>query len=260
MILMKFSVIIPAHNEDKIIERTIKTVVKGLKNYNYEIIAVDDNSNDSTGRILDSLSKKYKNLKAVHKVSQKVGPTGLGSALTFGFSHATTQILIPFMGDLSDDPRDIPKLVEKIEEGYDVVCGSRFTEKVSITDYPPVKMFVNRLWNNAFAFLFGLRIKDISNAFKAYRALVVKKTKPKSKGFEITAEITLKARIAGYKITEVPVSWSGRKREEGESKFGSFSFKFVFSKLPVIGYRYGKLALSLWMGFLSERIRRLVKF
>jgi len=254
---MKFSVVIPAHNEEKIIEKTIKSVIKELKGCNCEIIAVDDNSNDSTGRILDSLSKKYRNVKTVHKISRKVGPTGLGSSLTFGFKHAKGEIFVPFMGDLSDSPKDILKLVKKIEEGYDVVCGSRFLENSSIEGYPPVKMFVNRLWNNVFGFLFGLEIKDISNAFKAYRRSVVKAVKPKSKGFDITAEIAFKAYILGFRIVEVPVSWDGRRK--GESKFGSFSPIFVLTKLPKIGYQYGMLALKLWFRFLFQRVTRFFK-
>ena len=182
-------------------------------------------------------------------------PGGMGSALIAGFKIASGEVFVPFMGDLSDDPKDIVKLVEKIDEGYDVVCGSRFTEGGSTTDYPLIKLIINRVWNRFFSFIFGMKIKDISNAFKAYRRFVIDKIEPSSKGFEITAEIALKARVYGFKLTEVPVSWSGRKK--GESKFGSFSFKFVIIKMPTIGYRYSMLGIKLWLKFLSKKLLKI---
>jgi len=250
---MKISVTIPAHNEEKnirtIIERT-NHVLKKCK-YKYEIIAIDDNSNDKTGIILDNLARKNKRLKVIHKKNSFSGPSGLGSVLITGFKECFGDIILPLMGDLSDDPCDIPKFIEKINEGYDVVCGSRFIKEAYLKDYPKVKFLINRLWNNVFSFLFRLSIKDISNAFKAYRREVIAKTKPKSKGFDITAEIVLKARILNFKITEVPVSWRGRIG--GKSKFGSFSFFYTITKVPKIGYQYGMLALKLWFKFLSRK-------
>lgn len=99
------------------------------------------------------------------------------------------------------------------EEGYDVVCGSRFVEGGSVENYPLIKLIINRFWNNVFAFLFKLNVKDISNAFKAYRKEVIAKTKPKSKGFEITAEIVLKARIMGQDNRSSCFLEGKRKRE-----------------------------------------------
>jgi len=249
---MKITVLIPAHNEEKnirtIIERT-NTVLKKCR-YNHEIIAIDDNSDDETGKILDKLAKKNKRLKIIHKKNPSTGPSGLGSALIAGFKECSGDVIIPLMGDLSDNPSDIPKFVEKINEGYDVVCGSRFIKGAYLKDYPKTKFLINRLWNKVFSFLFRLGIKDISNAFKTYRKEVIIKTKPKSKGFDITAEIVLKAHILNFKITEIPVSWHGRIG--GKSKFGSFSFFYTVTKVPKIGYQYGMLALRLWFKFLSR--------
>jgi glycosyltransferase involved in cell wall biosynthesis len=253
---MKISVIIPAHNEEKIVRETIEKVYKVLRKGKnpFEIVAVNDNSDDRTGEIMEKLSKRYKRIKSVHKKTRSKGPTGLGSAIRFGFKHSSGDIVIPLMGDLSDDPRDLPKLVKKIFEGYDVVCGSRFIEGSSLVNYPKIKMICNRFYNRLFTFLFCLPVNDISNAFKAYRRKVLIAVKPESKGFEITSEIVLKAHINNFKTTEVPVSWHGRKRN-GKSKFGSFiSPTFIFFKLPGIGFSYAKLSLILWFKFLLSRI------
>jgi glycosyltransferase involved in cell wall biosynthesis len=250
---MRISVVIPAHNEEKIIQKTIKSVKNALSRQDYEIIAVDDNSNDNTGKILGDLSKSM-GIKVLHIKNPLPRPSGLGKALNLGFGHCSGDVIVPFMGDLSDNPKDIIKLVKKIKEGYDVVCGSRFVKGGKIKGYPLTKLIINRLWNNLFAFLFGMKIKDISIAFKAYRKKVIVKIKPNSKGFEITAEIVLKAFIHGFKITEVPVSW--RERSRGESKFIS-SPKSLLTKLPSIGYGYFSLGFKLWLKYLSQKLRRL---
>jgi len=258
---MLISIIIPFHNEEKILKKTIRLIgcTVGKGDYRYEIIAVDDNSDDNTGMILDNLAKNYSKSKhilvrAVHKKNREVGPSGLGAALRFGFKHAKGDALITFMGDLSDDPKDIPKLIKKFDDGYDIVCGSRFVHGGNTNDYPKIKMISNRLWNRIFALLFMTNLKDISNGFKLYRKEVIAVARPSSNGFEITAEIVLKGLINNFKIVEVPVSWHNRKKGYGVSKFGSFSITFVIIKLPKIGWAYGKLALKLWLEFLNKRI------
>lgn len=252
---MKLSIIIPAHNEEFVIKKTIYKVRNVLKNYNYEIIVVDDNSTDSTGKIVDQLSKKNKNIKVIHKNDTKPKPSGLGSALISGFNRATGKIVIPLMADLSDDPKDILKFIKKIDEGYDVVCGSRFIKGSKISGYPKIKYFCNRLYNKLFSFLFFLNTNDISNAFKSYRKEVIDTVKPTKKGFEITSEIVLRARINGFKISQVPVTWRERTSEEGKSKFISFnSFRSIFLKLPTIGFSFFIMSFRFWIIFLIKQL------
>jgi len=253
---MKISIIVPAHNEERVIENTLNKIYDIMRRtkYSYEIIVVDDNSDDNTGQIIENLSKKIKTIKPVHKKAKRCGPTGLGSAIKFGLKHSSGNIVIPFMGDLSDDPKDIVKLIDKATEGYDVVCGSRFIKGGKIIGYPKIKMISNRAYNRFFAFLFRLNVKDISNAFKAYRREVFKSINLESDGFEITSEIVLKAHVNKHRITEVPVSWHSRSKG-GKSKLGSFvSPKFIFLKLPRIGFSYGMLSLGLWFKFVKNRL------
>ena len=141
------------------------------------------------------------------------------------------------MGDLSDDPEDIPKLVKKIEEGYDIAYGSRFIEGGSLSEYPRRKMIANRVFNNFTRFLFGIPHKDVTNAFKAYRRDVIESIGIKnleSSGFDLTLEIPLKAYIDGFLSVEVPVHWYNR--EAGEAKL----------KLSQNGTVYGKRLLKLF--------------
>jgi glycosyltransferase involved in cell wall biosynthesis len=254
---MKISIIVPAHNEEKIIGKTLSSLFRTLEKskLNYEIVAVDDNSDDNTLKIMKRFARKSKKIKVAHKKLERKGPSGLGSALTFGFAHAKGDVLIPFMGDLSDDPKDVIKLVKKIEEGYDIVCGSRFIKGGKAIGYPFLKFIAHRIYNKFFSFIFGLGLEDFSNAFKAYRRKIFDSIKIESKGFEFNAEVLLKAHILGYKIAEVPVSWYGRK--EGMSKLGSFSptLGFILLRLPRIGWQYGKVALKLYFKFIFSRLK-----
>jgi glycosyltransferase involved in cell wall biosynthesis len=250
------SIVIPAHNEEANIKKTITEVLKIFPKNKLkgEIIAVDDRSLDKTGKILDSMAKKNRLVKVVHRT----GGVGveIGYAIRDGIKHAKCDVVVIMMGDLSDDPNDVAKMVEKIDEGYDVVCGSRFIKGSEAVDYPPLKLISNRLYNIFFSVFFGVKSNDFSNAFKAYRRSIFKKVNLESKGFESNAELGLKAHFLGYKMTDVPVKWLQRKR--GKSKMGSFSFspKSIFIQIPMHGLNYGLLALRLFFRYkLKEKIR-----
>jgi dolichol-phosphate mannosyltransferase len=163
------------------------------------------------------------------------------------------------MGDLSDDPEDIIKLVNKIEEGFDVVCGSRFIKGGKATDYPVIKLIAHRSYNKFFAFIFGLDLEDLSNAFKAYRRVIFNSILIESDGFEFGVEVLLKAHILGFKIAEVPVRWFNRRA--GMSKLGAFSptLGFIFTGLPKIGWTYGKLASKLYAKYIFSKLVKFTK-
>ena len=261
---MNISIVIPAHNEEGNLEALLHKLIPVLEQYketfmthgdthehennkvfsyqtdDYEIILVNDNSTDNTPSIIDNFANNNSHIKTVHRTDTP----GFGNAVKTGFKHATGDIIIPVMGDLSDDPGDIPKLIEKIEEGYDVVYGSRFIDGGSIDGYPTAKMFANRAFNNVVRLLFGIRHKDVTNAFKAYRREVLDKIgNIEASGFDLTVEIPMKAHILGFKSAEVPVAWHGR--EKGEANL----------KLSENGFVYGKRLLKMffWGNLVSLR-------
>ncbi len=236
--MYKISIVVPAHNEEgnlsNLLDELLPVLEKHLETKDYEIVIVDDNSSDMTPKIIDELAAGNSRIKVVHRRSTP----GFGSAVKEGFTNATGDIIIPVMGDLSDDPEDIPKLVKKIEEGYDIAYGSRFIEGGGTEGYPAAKMIANRAFNNSVRLLFGIRHKDVTNAFKAYRREVLEKIGTdnlESSGFDLTVEIPLKAHIMGFTSAEVPVRWNGRKR--GEAKL----------KLSQNASRYGRRLLSLFI-------------
>jgi dolichol-phosphate mannosyltransferase len=227
---MDFSVIIPAHNEQASIAVVIRALEQGLR-YVHEIVVVDDHSTDKTAEVVAGLSAEFKNLR----LAQNFDSPGFANALKTGFRNAETDIVIPVMADLCDDPHTINKMYEKAQEGFDIVCGSRYMKGGKKIGGPAIKSFCSRFVGVSLHSLIGIPTRDISNSFKLYRRKILEEIDITSSGFEISAEIPLKAYFLGYKITEIPTTWLNRK--EGKSKFGIFKH----------GSRYLKLYLwALW--------------
>lgn len=234
---VKVSIIVPAHNEEEnlrnLLDELIPTLEQHSETENFEIVLVDDNSTDNTSTIIDGFANDPR-IEAVHRTDAP----GFGNAIKTGFKNASGNIIIPVMADLSDDPKDIIELVKKIEDGYDIAYGSRFCKGGSTDGYPVPKMLANRAFNNTVRLMFGIRHRDITNAFKAYRRGVLDAIgidNLEANGFDLTVEIPLKAHILGFRSAEVPVSWHGRKR--GEAKL----------KLSENGHRYGLRLLRMFM-------------
>lgn len=253
---MPLSIVVPFNNEEKNVTNTVNKIYHflGDNKIKGEIVAIDDRSTDNTGKILDSLKKTVKNLSVVHRIGNPE-EIEIGYAIRDGIKAAKYSTITIMMGDMSDDPNDVIKMLNKIDEGYDIVCGSRLIKGSIVTNYPMLKLIMMKLYNKLFSFLFNLPVNDFSNAFKTYRRSVFKKVKLESKEFEVTAEMLIKAYIVGFRITEVPVNWVNRK--SGKSKLGLFniSFRFLFYQLPRIGLRYCATAMKLYLQYVFSKFR-----
>ena len=206
------SLVVPAHNEEGNIQKLVDEITKEFHgaDFSYEIIIVDDNSTDKTGVIADKIAKSNPKVRVIHRKP----PGGFGRAVKDGLKAAKGETITLVMGDLSDDPKDIIKLIKKAREGYDVIYGSRFVEGGSIEDYPIIKLICNRMFNHIIRLIFNMRHKDITNAFKLYRKELIDEIgvdNIKSEHFDITVEIPVKAHKLKAKSVEVPVRWHGRK-------------------------------------------------
>lgn len=229
---MKLSIVVPAHNEEENIGQAISDIIAEMtkEKIDYEIVAVDDNSADSTPSVLAELSAGCPNVKIVRRNP----PRGFGRAIREGLAYAKGDAVAIVMGDLSDDPADIVRCFRKIEEGYDCVFGSRFMKGSKVRDYPWVKLLINRIANTFIRSLFFIKANDITNAFKLYKKEVIDAVQPlESLYFNITVEIPLKAIARGFSYVQVPISWYGRK--SGVSKLGiqEMSRKYLFTVLYV---------------------------
>ena len=223
---MKISIIIPAHNEEDNIREVIDKIEDTL-DIPYEIIVVNDHSSDNTPQVVRGLFARYQNIRLAENKLEK----GFANALKTGFGLATTEAFIPVMADLCDELSTIKHIVDKIDEGYDLVCGSRYTKEGGRLGGSKIKGFFSFFVGRSLQRLIGLPTSDIANAFKLYRKKVIGNIVIQSKGFEISMEIPLKAYFLGYKITEVPTVW--KERTKGKSNFNMLKLAPGYLKLYI---------------------------
>lgn len=238
--MMKVSVIIPTYNERENIGILIPAIEKLLKKYGvqHEIIVVDDSSPDNTAELARDLNKKYKNIR----VRVRREKSGIGSAIRDGYNIAKNDVLLSIDSDLSFKIDDILKLLKKIEEGCDVVVGSRHIRKgdYKAADFNiKLKRFVSRYGNKVTSSLVGIKIKDFSANFRAMKKSVWKSIDTKDNTNSILLEMIVAAHSKGYKVAEVPVEFKDRRY--GKSKLNLFKEapKF-FSKSIAFRLKYKK--------------------
>ena len=227
---MKLSVIIPAHNEEENIEGVIAQI-ESLLELEYELIVVNDHSTDKTAAVVRELRLRFPNLRLV----DNPGPKGFANAVKCGFANAKGELVIPVMGDLCDDLTTIKIMTAKIEDGYDVVCASRYIKGGARLGGSRLKGILSAFAGWSLYYLLGIPTHDIANAFKMYRKKVLDSINIESKGFEISMEIPLKAYYAGFKITEVPTVWQERKK--GKSNFKMFNLAPNYLKFYLWGIK-----------------------
>ena len=209
MSTLALSVIIPAYNEEKNLSRTVKdlTIVLLKEQVPYEIILVNDNSSDTTPEIIKGLMDNNSNIKTINRKP----PGGFGRAIRSGMELVSGDAVVICMADSSDDPLDVIKYYNKLEEGYDCVFGSRFIKGSSVENYPVAKLLVNRIVNKIIQWIFWCKFNDLTNAFKAYRTEVIRSCGPyRACHFNMTLELSLSALARKYSICQVPINWYGR--------------------------------------------------
>lgn len=224
---MKLSVIIPAHNEEGCIEGTVRALTSELQQerIDYEVIVINDNSQDSTESILRRLAKKDGGVRYINNRP----PNGFGFAVRCGLENFSGDAVAVYMADASDAPEDLVKFWRKLESGYDCVFGSRWSRGGRIIDYPWPKRILNRLANTFIQVVMQIRYDDITNAFKLYRREVIEGLQPIiSHHFNLTVELPLKAIVRGYSYAIVPNSWTNRKVGESKLKIKEMGSRYLF--------------------------------
>jgi dolichol-phosphate mannosyltransferase len=224
---MRLSVVIPAHNEEGEISKTVGALIQRLtaEGIDHEVIVVNDGSTDGTEAILCDLKDLYPTLRYVNN-----GPAnGFGLAVREGLARFTGDAVAIVMGDGSDDPEDVVRCFRKLREGYDCVFGSRFIKGSRVSRYPLHKLVLNRLANGFIRALFALGYNDVTNAFKCYRREVIEGCRPLiSKHFNLTVELPLKAIVRGYSYAVVPISWTNRKSGVSKLRIREMGSRYLF--------------------------------
>jgi dolichol-phosphate mannosyltransferase len=232
------SIVIPTINEAENIKQLIPQIEAVLKSGGLtgEIVVVDDKSTDGTYEEAVRLNGIYGNVKAIGRKNKD----GLGNALKRGVEEARYGIVIFMDADLSHQPKEIPNFMEAIRE-YDVVVGSRFIEGSELRR-SAMRKLISGTYNVVSKNVLGVRIKDITSGYRAFRKDKFKALNLESAGPEIHSELVVRSSIEGFRVGEIPVSYSDRLH--GQTKLNYLK----------IGRGYSRVLLK---GFLSKAAKML---
>lgn len=238
------SVVIPLYNEEESLKPLFDILYEQLEatGKSYEILFIDDGSTDSSMEILLEIKKNTNSLVRILQFQRNYGKS---AALSVGFDRAEGSVVITMDADLQDDPAEIPRLIDKLNEGYDLVSGWKKERKDPLGKRIPSKLF-----NKVTSIVSGLSLHDHNCGLKAYRKSVVKSV---SVYGELHRYIPALAHAQGFRATEIPVKHHAR--QFGQSKYGLWRFFSGFFDLLTITFltRFTRSPLHLFGigGFLS---------
>ncbi len=236
------SVVLPVFNEEGSLSLLNQQIVETLRarDWTFEIIYIDDGSSDSSPEVIRELSEHHPEVRGILFRRN----FGQSAATAAGIDHAMGRIIVLMDSDLQNDPTDIPLLVEKIENGADIVSGWRKHRK----DNPFIRNFPSWVANRLIREISGLRIHDLGCSLKAYRGEVIREVKLYG---ETHRFIAIYANMIGGKVEEVVVKHHPRRF--GTSKYGLnrvvkvlldlITLKYMLSYATRPIYFFGKLAL-----------------
>ncbi len=228
---MKTIIIIPTYNEKDNIEKMINTVIS-MPDY-IEVLIVDDNSPDGTAQIVESLMSENKRIHLLKRDKKE----GLGPAYIAGFSHAFTmnpKYVVEMDCDFSHPPLTVIKFVERMEaENLDLLIGSRYSDGISIVNWPMKRLILSYYANKYTRFVLGSKINDLTGGFKCFRVSVLEKMKFNkilSAGYSFQIEINNAFEKNKKLVKEEPIIFY--ERRFGASKMsGNIIFEALFRVL-----------------------------
>jgi dolichol-phosphate mannosyltransferase len=229
---MKLSVVMPAQNEEGSVGATVEGVVAALEreSVDYEVIVVNDDSEDSTEAVVAAIGAGNPRVRCHRSHYER----GFGMAIRAGLDVFEGDAVAIVMADASDDPEDLVRYHQLLEEGYDCAFGSRFVPGARVYDYPRLKYVINRLANQFIRLLFRHRYNDTTNAFKAYRREVIETISPLlSKHFNLTVEMPLKAIVRGHTYAVIPTDWTNRTTGVPKLAMKEMGSRYLFIVLYV---------------------------
>ena len=232
------SVVVPVHNEERSLELLYGELAAALDGMGaaWEVVFVDDGSTDGSFAALTRLHSAHGNVRVV-RLRRNFGKA---AALTSGFAQACGDVVVTIDGDLQDDPAEIPRLLAKLDEGFDLVSGWKARRRDPWTRRVPSKIF-----NWVVGHVSGIRLHDMNCGLKAYRAEV-------ARGLRLHGElhrfVPVLAHHRGYRVAELPVNH--RPREHGRSRYGVERYLRGFFDLLTVSFmgRYRHRPLHLFGG------------
>jgi glycosyltransferase involved in cell wall biosynthesis len=208
------SLVLPVYNEGENIVECLRRIERGLAGHAHEILVCYDLDQDTTLPAIAAMTDRPKGVRLVKNTLGRGAPR----AMRAGFQAAQGDVIVTTMADLSDPPELVPRMAELVRAGADVVSGSRYMRGGSQQGGPLVKRTLSRAAGLLLYWICGLRTHDPTNNFRAYSPRFLSGVEVESsRGFEIALELTVKAHLAGARVTEIPSSWVDRSA--GKSNF-----------------------------------------
>jgi glycosyltransferase involved in cell wall biosynthesis len=236
------SVVVPVHDEERTVALLYNELESALQplGRSWEAVYVDDGSTDGSFASLTRLHNAHDNVRVI-RLRRNFGKA---AALAAGFAHAEGDVVVTIDADLQDDPAEIPRLLAKLDEGFDLVSGWKAHRRDPVT-----RRVLSKIFNWVTGRVSGLRLHDLNCGLKAYRAEVVR-------GLRLYGElhrfIPVLAHYRGHRIAELPVNH--RPREHGRSRYGVERYVRGFLDLLTVSfigrYRYRPLHLFGGLGLL----------
>jgi dolichol-phosphate mannosyltransferase len=214
---------IPTYNEAGNIERLLRAAHSELQRVapdDHRIVVVDDNSPDATGRIADRVADEIPAVEVLHRVAKE----GLGHAYRAGFRYALeggAELVLVMDADFSHDPAHLPAIVAAADDA-DLVLGSRYVPGGAIVDWPPLRRLLSR-WGGIYARrVLGLEVRDLTGGYRCIRRPVLEAIDTvalRSQGYVFNIEFAYRALLAGFRVREVPITFSDRRAGESKMAF-----------------------------------------
>jgi dolichol-phosphate mannosyltransferase len=212
-------IVVPTYNEAE----NLGPLVAALRETapDARVLVVDDGSPDGTGELADALAARDGAVEVLHRP----GKAGLGLAYVSGFAHALAAgagYVVEMDADLSHDPRDVPRLLERAQAGADLVLGSRYVPGGGVQDWDLLRRTISRGGCRYARTVLGVPIRDLTGGFKCFRAAALTAIDfetVRSQGYAFQVELTYRALARGLRVEEVPITF--RERTAGESKMSA---------------------------------------
>jgi glycosyltransferase involved in cell wall biosynthesis len=229
------SVVAPLYNEEQNVDLFCDSVFNVLENLHldYEVIIVDDGSSDRSLELLRAQAARRKRLKIV-SFRRNFGQT---AALMAGIDHATNDVIVPIDTDLQNDPGDIPRLLQKLTEGYDVVSGWRKDRQDAAG-----RTRFSRIANWLISWISGVQLHDYGCSLKAYRSDVIRNVRLYG---EMHRFVPIYANWVGARVTEIPVTHLPRRF--GRSKYGFERILKVLLDLAVVQFLHRSMTKPIYL-------------
>jgi len=231
----KYSLIIPVLNEEESLPELVKNIENALKKETFEIVFIDDGSTDKSKEILKKFISQKKNIRLI-AFRRNLGKS---PALTLGFQKAKGEFIVMMDADLQDDPEEITKLKDKLDEGFDLVSGWRKERRDSL-----LKVINSKFFNSLMSNLFNVKVHDLNCGLKLMKNDVAKELFLYGGMHRF---ITIISKELGFKVAEAPIKHHPRKF--GESKFKSTKILTDIPDLMTIYFltKYTKRPLHFFM-------------